>query len=173
MNTRRLLTAALVLAAGIALWLVLRREPATPSGAGQPAMETNASPPPTVQSSAKHPQATHDELEARLEAHYARTPDPAYTRRFSEMEKVDPNFEWKQPIDFYGKVLDEHEQPVANARVRFVWNDLSPTGTSEAETATDSSGLFSLRDKRGKGLSVYVSKEDYYSAGNARIANFE
>ena len=74
------------------------------------------------------------------------------------MEKQDPRFEWKAPINFYGKVVDQDNQPIAGATVKFVWNDISSAGWSSAESTSDVNGLFSLADKKGKGLSVSVSK---------------
>ena len=35
------------------------------------------------------------------------------------MEKTDPDFQWKMPIEFYGKVVDQFGQPVVNAEVVF------------------------------------------------------
>lgn len=70
--------------------------------------------------------------------------------------------EWLAPIKFYGKVIDENARPVANANVRFVWNDISLQGTSEKNTRSDSNGFFSL-STRGKCLTVRVSKDGYYT----------
>lgn len=88
------------------------------------------------------------------------------------MEKQDPSFEWKTPINFYGKVVDQNDQPVPGATIKFVWNDTSSKGSSYAETISDAYGLFSLTDKKGKGVSVSVSKNGYY-AGNAANGSFE
>ena len=35
-------------------------------------------------------------------------------------------------------------QPVPNAKVHFLWNDISPRGTSQADAISDTQGLFSL-----------------------------
>lgn len=70
--------------------------------------------------------------------------------------------EWRTPIDFYGRVVDEGNNAVAGASVHFIWNDLSEKGTSEADTRSDESGLFSLTGKKGKAMTVYVSKDGYY-----------
>ena len=71
--------------------------------------------------------------------------------------------EWRTPIEFYGKVVDENTNPVANASVHFVWTDLSQKGNSEKDTTSDEDGLFSLNDTTGKNLIVQVSKKGYYS----------
>ncbi len=78
--------------------------------------------------------------------------------------------EWRTPIVFYGKVIDENTNSVAGAHVDFDCNDTSPSGTSFYHTETDSSGLFSIRDIRGKLLGVTVSKAGYYTP---RQKNFE
>jgi len=87
--------------------------------------------------------------------------------------KADPEYDGKQPINFYGRVVDESNVAVANANVHFEWTDLSPAGNSEADTKSDENGFFSLRDRLGKRLIVDVVKEGYYSSGDARNASFE
>jgi hypothetical protein len=94
-------------------------------------------------------------------------------RLYVENSLADPEYEGKQPINFYGRVVDENEQPVEGATVDFKWTDLSPNGTSEYHTVSDASGLFSMVNQRGKRLSVTASKPGYYSAGDARQASFE
>lgn len=71
--------------------------------------------------------------------------------------------QWRTPIEFYGKVVDEITNPVADADVRFVWTDLSPDGSSEKQTLSDANGLFSLTGVTGKNLIVQVSKQGYYA----------
>lgn len=75
----------------------------------------------------------------------------------------DPRFEWKMPIRFYGKVIDENGHPVAGATASFIWTDMSLKGSSTAELVSDGLGLFSLESVRGKRLQVRVSKEGYYT----------
>jgi hypothetical protein len=85
----------------------------------------------------------------------------------------DPQYDWKQPVNFYGRVVDENNTPVADAGVHFEWNDISEKGTSDADTVSDANGFFSLKDRRGKRLYVDVGKAGYYSSGDARNATFE
>jgi hypothetical protein len=92
-----------------------------------------------------------------------------YTRN----SMADPQYDWKQPINFYGKVVDENNQPVEGAAIDFKWTDLSPNGTSEFHTTSDATGLFSMVNQTGKRLSVTASKPGYYSAADARLASFE
>lgn len=98
------------------------------------------------------------------------TPEVA---RYVQSVLADPQFDWKQPINFFGRVVDENNQPVEGASVDFKWTDLSTNGTSEYHTTSDSVGLFSMVDQRGKRLSVSASKPGYYSAADARLASFE
>ena len=70
--------------------------------------------------------------------------------------------QWKVPIEFFGKVVDENDQPVSGVRARFSWIDLSPAGTDEREVLSDAQGLFSLMGVTGKKLNVYLGKGGYY-----------
>jgi len=81
--------------------------------------------------------------------------------------------EWRAPIEFYGKVVDENTQSVANASIHFEWNDLSEKGTSEAQTQSDAQGLFSLTGRTGKGMSLTITKEGYYTPEESRYPSFE
>jgi hypothetical protein len=81
--------------------------------------------------------------------------------------------EWRAPINFWGKVVDESGMPVTDAQVSFGWTDLSPTeGYSRVQDVSDSNGSFALLSRTGKRLSVSVSKEGYYTA-NPQTQYFE
>lgn len=77
--------------------------------------------------------------------------------------------DWQVPIEFYGKVEDENDQPIAGATVQFHWTE-TPTEAMEekpGETTaaiSDGNGLFSLHGARGPSLSVDVSKDNYYTS---------
>lgn len=86
--------------------------------------------------------------------------DPRWAIR-RERQKKDYYWEGKMPIDFYGKVIDEKNQPIAEATVYFSWTDLSPAGSTQRKTLSDANGHFSLRGVMGKGLIVEVTKEGY------------
>jgi hypothetical protein len=81
-------------------------------------------------------------------------------RKLTAMERMQN--EWRTPIEFYGKVVDENENPVTNADVHFIWTDLSPTGNSERTAKSDGNGLFFLLNTTGKNLIIDVSKAGYY-----------
>lgn len=78
------------------------------------------------------------------------------------LDETDKGWEWKMPISFYGKVVDERMQPIEGASIHFQWTDTSSKGTSEIEQRSDPRGLFSLQNVRGKFLEVRVSKKGYY-----------
>ncbi len=82
---------------------------------------------------------------------------------YIENIRRDPAYQWKLPIRFYGKVLDQYNNPVADATVHFQLVNLQGSeGVEEAYTRTDAEGRFSLEGKRGKNLGVKISKEGYY-----------
>src|SRR5208337_916291 len=56
---------------------------------------------------------------------------------------------WRTPIEFYGKVVDENTNPVADAQVAFDCNDTSAEGTSFYHVQSDANGLFSIRGIQG------------------------
>ena len=72
---------------------------------------------------------------------------------------------WQAPIEFYGKVVDENTNPVADAMASFHWVE-APTadGNRSTNIKSDSGGLFSLHDALGLTLAVSVGKEGYYSS---------
>lgn len=72
--------------------------------------------------------------------------------------------EWRTPIQFYGKVVDENGSPVPNATVDFTCNDVSSSGTSNYRRTSDNNGLFSISRIRGKLLVVHVAKVGYYTS---------
>jgi hypothetical protein len=91
-----------------------------------------------------------------------RTSDPEELRKWWEtMRQRDRRFEWKMPIEFYGRVIDDQGQPIEGAKIRFQWTDLSPHGTSESTTLSNTEGLFHLLGATGKNLGVQVRKEGY------------
>jgi len=76
----------------------------------------------------------------------------------------DHDADWKVALNFYGKVVDENNQPVAGANVHFDWNTIGVIGgTAYAQTLSDGNGLFSLTGQHGKILGVLVQKNGYYS----------
>jgi uncharacterized repeat protein (TIGR03803 family) len=85
--------------------------------------------------------------------------------------RVDPRVldSMQGPIEFYGKVLDEHSNAVAGAGVTFHWSDLLARGQeASATTQSDPNGLFSLHGKQGASMNVSVGKEGYYATRDSQ-----
>jgi hypothetical protein len=73
--------------------------------------------------------------------------------------------DWQRRIEFYGKVVDEKTNPVADANITLGWSETpSKEGELTASTKSDGEGLFSLHDKRGPSLDIWVVKEGYYAS---------
>ena len=87
-------------------------------------------------------------------------------RRDETMERALDD--WRTPIEFYGRVVDETGMAVVGATIYFGWNDLSAEGHSTRNSASDSGGVFSLTGIHGKGLSVRVEKAGYYTSRRDR-----
>lgn len=93
------------------------------------------------------------------------------------MDKADPDFQWKMPIEFYGKVIDQFSQPVEGAKVVLNWTTvIGPVPDPKTIIFTDSNGRFELKGVQGKVLLVDVSKEGYdyneKSQGDFEYASF-
>jgi hypothetical protein len=80
-----------------------------------------------------------------------------------EKDKSDHNWEWRMPINFYGCVVDQNEQPVSAAKIHAQWSDFSPNGASTEDTLSDEKGCFSIIGKTGRGITIRVEKKDYYT----------
>jgi hypothetical protein len=71
-----------------------------------------------------------------------------------------------RPIEFYGKVVDENSQPVAEADVEFSQTYTSPP----VRTRSDTNGLFSLSGVSGRYLNVAVAKRGFYRSKGDRTS---
>jgi len=87
-----------------------------------------------------------------------------YVQRFNQ----DSGADWKVALNFYGKVVDENQEPVAGATASCEWNTLG--GTSKATILSDGSGLFSLTGKQGKILEIRVEKNGYHTVDGGQGA---
>jgi Carboxypeptidase regulatory-like domain len=87
--------------------------------------------------------------------------------------RQDSNADWKTPIEFFGRVVDESSKPIANARIHFQWTDLSIKGTTDTNAVSNDQGLFHLSGVEGKRLSVRVEKDGYYPSESASFRSFE
>lgn len=168
---RRYLLASIVLVVGILCWTLLRKKSESPTSPVEVQNPPQKAFPQTA--SAVTPALAGSRSRRSNPVVVEGTQISEEALRYVENVKADPQYDWKQPINFYGKVVDENNEAVEGASVDFKWTDLSPNGTSQYQTTSDSTGLFSLVNQTGKRLSVTVSKLGYYGAADARMASFE
>jgi hypothetical protein len=127
----------------------------------QTAAPTNLPSQTTQLKSAKHQQVAHIEEILAL--------PPNATSLAKAIAETNPIIarelaQWQALIEFYGKVIDENSNPVPGASITFKWPEIpAPDGNRTATTESDTDGLFSLHDKRGPSLEIWVSKDGYYS----------
>jgi hypothetical protein len=98
--------------------------------------------------------------------------DPRWKERLILL-KENPQYEWKTPIEFYGRVLDQDGNPVGGATADIIWTDLSAEGSSHIQTTSDSMGHFSITGVRGKHMTVQVTKEGHYRETSKGRSAFE
>lgn len=98
--------------------------------------------------------------------------DPRWKVRL-ERQKNDPLWQGKMAIEFYGKVVDEKDQPIAGAKIELSWTDLSPAGSTQKVIISDANGLFSIAGIKGKGLSAMPAKEGYEISRTQNHFGFE
>lgn len=156
MNRKRLIILALFVIA--ILWWYSNRKPNVPTptyDANHPDMIAEDSKPSDNRTDANTHAApmTAAEFTARQEENFRKL-----TNAINEGKN-----EWRTPIEFFGKIVDENTNPVPDADIHFVWTNLSPEGSSETRTTSDTNGLFVLGNVTGKVLTVQVSKQGYYA----------
>jgi hypothetical protein len=90
------------------------------------------------------------------------------------MRKADPSFEWKMPIEFYGKVIDQFGAGVEAATVDLGWTTvIGPSPDPKKTILSGPDGRFSIAGIQGRCLSVSVRKEGYVDIGTNSIKSFE
>ncbi len=75
-------------------------------------------------------------------------------------------------IDFWGKVIDQHGDPVPSAKVHYSAADKYFKDGSKYQGTSDEQGLFSISNIRGAGLYVRVAKEGYYHVDDQSARSF-
>ncbi len=90
-------------------------------------------------------------------------------REWKNRNREDPKWEWKVRIAFYGRVIDQNDQPVPDAKVVVRWAN----GTASRELFTDSLGCFHLSGVRGKLLLIRSIEKPGYEAAAANRDVFE
>jgi hypothetical protein len=93
---------------------------------------------------------------------------------WNEQIERDPKFEWRMPISFYGKVVDQNNQPIQGVEIVFQWTDLSEKGTTEKTVFSGGDGRFDLTQVTGKNLGIIrMFKEGYYRVQQGTQVSFE
>jgi hypothetical protein len=87
------------------------------------------------------------------------------------MKRKDRSFQWKTPIRFYGKVVDEDGNPVKGAKIFYGWTSM--LGSPEAETKSGADGVFKITGIRGKVLEVIPSHPDYHFSRQTNRTAFD
>lgn len=175
MANRRFLAFLFVLLVGLGLWALLRKKPESPA-LSTPVEAQNQ---PSQQASSGIPQTPSTApAPLRSRPHTSNTvvvegvPVSEDVIRYVQSRKADPLYDWKQPIDFYGKAVDENNQSVAGASVDYTWSTISTNGTLTKQGVTDGSGFFEIHET-GKGISITVSKQGYYTTPSERLRSYE
>ena len=73
---------------------------------------------------------------------------------------------YSAPITFYGKVVDEKNNPIAGASVHYSVANNPLTDGAKHEGTSDNNGLFSISKIKGASLYVTVWKKGYYPIEN-------
>jgi hypothetical protein len=159
MGKRVFLAVSMTGAVGIALlWWLNFQSPSAP---------VTALPSPSIQPRSPTPTTQTSQPERQVSGAQYEPTDPRWAE-VNAKDKVDRAWEWKRSINFYGRVLDENEQPVLGANIYAQWSDLSANGASVEETLSDQQGAFSITGKTGRGITIRVSKEGYYTPKRQR-----
>ena len=78
-----------------------------------------------------------------------------------ESEKKVWNLYFATPITFYGRVIDEKEQPISEANVEASFTDHIMGGNTKRQLKTGTDGFFKISGN-GLGIIIQVSKDGYY-----------
>lgn len=119
--------------------------------------------------------------ESSINQPFARTPylglsDPRWVER-RRLRVEDPAYQWRTPIEFFGKVVDENNLPVPDATIESEWSGTPAVyggdGVGHHTLKSDLNGLFELNGVQGKGISIQISKEGYHRCKESNMSSFE
>ena len=88
------------------------------------------------------------------------TPEPINERRQATIASIVSAL--STPIAFYGKVVDQNGDPVANATAKYNVIDKFDASGSNYQSESDANGSFSISGINGAVLLVGVNKDKYY-----------
>jgi hypothetical protein len=178
MTRRRFLTFLFVLLVGFGLWALLRKKPESPTPStpveaqNQPPQSPHQASPGIPQAPPVAPALPRSRSQPSSTVVVEGVPVSEDVIRYIQSVKADPLYDWKQPINFFGKAVDENNQSVAGAGVDYTWSTTSTNGTLTKHGVTDGSGVFEIHET-GKGISITVSKEGYYTTPSERLRSYE
>ena len=137
---RRFATPVLILVAVVA-WIIMRSRTDNPDT------------PIRLQKAPEQHLATHNDLVAdRLGL-------------LEEMKKGDRNYDFKVPIDFFGKVLDQSDNPVAGTNIEIRLNVADDNGQKKRTLVSREDGTFSLTGIGGTCVFVDIYSKNGYTCG--------
>jgi hypothetical protein len=89
--------------------------------------------------------------------------------RIREADRQALKSKWRTPIVFYGKVIDEKDQPVVGAEIKYSCNSIDATLTQEehyeGKAYSDAEGMFKIEGIKGIALTLNeVTHADYYAS---------
>lgn len=161
------------LAVAISWWLSSAKKPTPLKVAATPAsiLPSITEPPPLPK-----PEDLPRIIQPNARTPYLRLKDPRW-KDYEVKRKSNPSWEWETPIEFYGKVVDERNQPVAGASIDVAWSgtveEYGGDGVGKRILTSDANGMFTLAGVEGKGITVRVSKDGYHVPSESNMQWFE
>lgn len=158
MSTRQKITVRavvlLVLLTGLLLW---RRSPTPPAAAASSAAAQAPVAPATVPNSTERAATSAAQAGVSVSAQPLATQKPSSELRRT-FEALNHN-----PIEFYGRALDQYGEPVIGADVMgsVLYNTGVKSGRKVASTSTDAGGYFRFSELEGQTLGIDFKKSGY------------
>jgi hypothetical protein len=84
------------------------------------------------------------------------------------MEKADPGYTYKTPIVFYGKVVNQNNQPIQGAIADMHWTGTRGEALDKATVISGAEGRFALEGVSGKLLVIWIHKENCIGGTNSQ-----
>src|ERR1041385_6065440 len=171
----RAFPAILIVAAVTAFWLLRKtgtpgNTPAAVDSTTSPSIKTNAAASPRTKGAAADSSTTRppDSANVPLQTAGENAPQNLPGTKLPP----DPALEWKTPIAFYGKVVDQFDAPVTNAVVKFIWTTAGTRGarTEERTAMSAEEGRFAISGINGKRLGVAGSKAGFLPSTNSGLS---
>ncbi len=180
MKASRKITAVFFLL--IAIVITLGWWVSKPEKPSQQPTNTDSKPTPHVAETVQSP--TQVDNTSQMVQPFARTPylgvnDPRW-KEYWQMREADRGHEWNTPIEFFGKVVDENNQPVEGATVNYEWigspEKYGGDGVVKEMIQSDANGAFYIHGIEGKRMIIHVKKRGYkvrgYPQGSYEYAGF-